>query len=141
MTTRESAGAIVTVDLNAVAGNWRSLKARLAPGADCRAVVKADAYGLGVRRIAPAFGLSDTTRPIRAFNRPRRLAWMIAWRLVPSPEQQTAMVRLRLPIAGFTVYSVPSTVNCTLCTTHEVSFWIFDSSWPLGCTPTTRSTS
>ena len=54
MTTRESAGAIVTVDLDAVAGNWRHLKARLAPGADCGAVVEADAYGLGARRIAPA---------------------------------------------------------------------------------------
>lgn len=80
MTTRATAGAIVTVDLDAIAGNWRMLKARLAPGAqapssidpaasvapvhmserlsppgtECAAVVKADAYGLGATRVAPA---------------------------------------------------------------------------------------
>lgn len=40
------AGAILTIDLSAVADNWRSLSARAAPAA-CSAVVKADAYGLG----------------------------------------------------------------------------------------------
>jgi alanine racemase len=54
MTTRATAGAIVTVDLDALAGNWRTLKARLAPNTECAAVVKADAYGLGAGRVAPA---------------------------------------------------------------------------------------
>jgi alanine racemase len=54
MTTHASAGAIVTVDLDAIAGNWRRLKKRLAPNTECAAVVKADAYGLGARRIVPA---------------------------------------------------------------------------------------
>ena len=54
MTTRETAGAIVTIDLDAIAGNWRHLKARLGSGTDCGAVVKANAYGLGAGRIAPA---------------------------------------------------------------------------------------
>jgi alanine racemase len=53
MTTRATAGAIVTVDLDAIAGNWRMLKARLAPGTECAAVVKADGYGLGAKRVAP----------------------------------------------------------------------------------------
>ncbi|MBM3733634.1 MAG: alanine racemase [Acidimicrobiia bacterium] len=53
-TTQATAGAIVTIDLRAVAGNWRMLKARLAPGSECAAVVKADAYGLGASRVAPA---------------------------------------------------------------------------------------
>ena len=54
MTTRETASAIVTVDLDAIAANWRLLKSRLASGAECAAVVKADAYGLGARHVAPA---------------------------------------------------------------------------------------
>lgn len=44
-------GARLTVDLGAVAANWRLLAAR---GADCAAVVKADAYGCGVARVGPA---------------------------------------------------------------------------------------
>lgn len=54
MTTADTAGAILTVDLDAVAANWRALKARLAPGAACAANLKADAYGLGAERVAPA---------------------------------------------------------------------------------------
>lgn len=47
------AGAILTIDLGAVVANWRLLRDRVAP-ADCAAVVKADAYGLGVARVVPA---------------------------------------------------------------------------------------
>ena len=51
-------GAVLTVDLAAVAANWRDLRARHAPreamlGA-VAAVVKADAYGLGAATVAPA---------------------------------------------------------------------------------------
>ncbi|MSP50451.1 MAG: alanine racemase [Alphaproteobacteria bacterium] len=49
-----NAGAILTVDLDAVAANWRLLAARAAPGADCAAMVKADAYGLGAEAVGPA---------------------------------------------------------------------------------------
>jgi alanine racemase len=44
--------AILDVDLDAIANNYRRL-ARLARGAACAGVVKADAYGLGAARIAP----------------------------------------------------------------------------------------
>jgi alanine racemase len=54
MTRAETAGAILTIDLDAIAGNWRLLRDKLAPGAACAAVVKADAYGLGAARVAPA---------------------------------------------------------------------------------------
>ncbi len=54
MPTAAAAGAILTVDLGAIADNYRTLKRRLAPGADCAAVVKADAYGLGAAAVAPA---------------------------------------------------------------------------------------
>ncbi len=47
------AGAILTVDLDAVAANYRLLRDRLGAAA-CAAVVKADGYGLGMERVAPA---------------------------------------------------------------------------------------
>jgi alanine racemase len=48
---------VLRIDLNAIAGNWRALARRVAP-ADCGAVVKADAYGLGVARVLPALASS-----------------------------------------------------------------------------------
>lgn len=46
------AGGILTIDLSALRRNYQTLRAR-ARGAECAAVVKADAYGLGMARIAP----------------------------------------------------------------------------------------
>ncbi len=46
------AGGWLSIDLGAVADNWRRLAA-IAHPAECAAVVKADAYGLGVARVAP----------------------------------------------------------------------------------------
>ncbi|WP_306028812.1 alanine racemase [Stappia sp. MMSF_3263] len=37
----------ITIDLGALAGNWKALSARLADGTECGAAVKADCYGLG----------------------------------------------------------------------------------------------
>jgi alanine racemase len=47
------AGAVLEIDLAAIAENWRRLGARLRPGATAAAVVKADAYGLGMAAVAP----------------------------------------------------------------------------------------
>jgi alanine racemase len=47
------AGAVLTVDLGAIAANYRLLVARAA-GAVVAGVMKADAYGLGMDRVAPA---------------------------------------------------------------------------------------
>ena len=44
-------GGTLTVDLDAVAANWRALVSRVVT-ADCAAVVKSDAYGLGLEQIA-----------------------------------------------------------------------------------------
>ncbi|MDQ0507284.1 alanine racemase [Xanthobacter agilis] len=41
------------MDLSAIADNWRTLAALSAP-AECAAVVKANAYGLGIDKVAPA---------------------------------------------------------------------------------------
>jgi alanine racemase len=45
--------AILTIDLAAIAANYRLLAAKVAP-AECAGVVKADAYGLGLAKVAPA---------------------------------------------------------------------------------------
>jgi alanine racemase len=50
---REEAQAVLTVDLDALVENWRSL-ARIAGGAECAAVVKANAYGVGLEEAVRA---------------------------------------------------------------------------------------
>ena len=50
-TPKARAGGILTIDLSAVAANFRLLQARL-DRTVCAAVVKADAYGLGATRVA-----------------------------------------------------------------------------------------
>ena len=47
------AGAVLEIDLGAVVANWRTLRARHLSG-PVAGVVKADAYGLGARAVAPA---------------------------------------------------------------------------------------
>ena len=47
------AGAVLTVDLDAIADNYRILAGQGAAGVGCAAVVKADAYGLGMAQVAP----------------------------------------------------------------------------------------
>ena len=49
----DTAPGILTVDLRALVANYRALAARVAP-ARVAGVVKADAYGLGADRVAPA---------------------------------------------------------------------------------------
>ena len=45
--------ALLTIDLTAIGENYEQLR-KLAKGAECAAVVKADAYGLGAARVVPA---------------------------------------------------------------------------------------
>jgi alanine racemase len=45
--TLQMAPGVLTVDLDALAANWKALESRAVP-ADCSAVVKADAYGCGL---------------------------------------------------------------------------------------------
>jgi alanine racemase len=54
------AGCTLTIDLGALAGNWRALAALCAP-ARCAAVVKADAYGLGIAHAVPALAEAGCT--------------------------------------------------------------------------------
>ena len=47
------AGGLLTIDLGALVENWRALSRRAMP-AECAAVVKADAYGCGLEKVAAA---------------------------------------------------------------------------------------
>ena len=47
-----TAASLLRIDLDAVARNYRLLKSKLG-AARCAAAVKADAYGLGIARVAP----------------------------------------------------------------------------------------
>lgn len=49
----DRAGAFLTIDLGAIVANWRLLRERLGK-AECAAVVKADAYGLGAAEVSAA---------------------------------------------------------------------------------------
>lgn len=53
-TSREAgmAGARLIIDLGAIASNWRKLN-DMTPKAECGAVVKANAYGLGIEQVVP----------------------------------------------------------------------------------------
>jgi len=54
MPSNAFAGAQLSINLDAITANWRALTARLKAGARAGAVVKADAYGLGLAAVAPA---------------------------------------------------------------------------------------
>lgn len=49
----EGAQAVLEIDLGAIVGNWRRLR-QAHPWGEVGAVIKADAYGLGAGRVAPA---------------------------------------------------------------------------------------
>lgn len=54
--------AVLTVDLDAIVGNWRTIRSRLASGCRAAAVLKADGYGLGAAPIARALRYAGCTR-------------------------------------------------------------------------------
>ena len=61
MTRSDFAGAVLTIDLDAIVENYRLLQSR-AGDAECAGVVKADAYGLGVDQVAPALASAGCRR-------------------------------------------------------------------------------
>ncbi len=54
--------AHLTIDLDAIAANWRALDRASASGVQTAAVLKADAYGLGARRVAQALARAGARR-------------------------------------------------------------------------------
>ena len=55
-----TAVTVLAVDLEAVVANWRALRDRL-HRAECAAMVKADAYGMGAAEVAPALADAGCT--------------------------------------------------------------------------------
>ncbi len=47
-----AAGGLLTIDLNAIRANYRTMRDKLSPATHCGCVVKADGYGMGASRIA-----------------------------------------------------------------------------------------
>ena len=72
----------LTIDLAALAGNWRQLARRAAPGR-CAAVVKANAYGLGLSEAAPALWGAGA----RAFFVAHLNEGIVARRVLPADAQ------------------------------------------------------
>jgi len=74
-TGTDAAGLVLTIDLGALARNWKHL-AELSGLSECAAVVKADAYGIGIEAAVPALlaagcrtffvALPDEGRRVRA---------------------------------------------------------------------------
>lgn len=56
------ATATLSIDLDAIAANWRSLDAASAPSTQTAAVVKADAYGLGIDKVARVLASAGARR-------------------------------------------------------------------------------
>lgn len=61
------ATATLTIDLDAIAANWRALDRLSGPEVQTAAVVKADAYGLGVTRIARRLAQAGARRFFLAY--------------------------------------------------------------------------
>jgi alanine racemase len=61
------ATATLTIDLDAIAANWRALDRLSGAGVQTAAVVKADAYGLGLARVAGALAGAGARRFFVAF--------------------------------------------------------------------------
>jgi alanine racemase len=57
----DNAGGVLEIDLAGIVANWLYLSRQVAPAA-CAAVVKADAYGLGARAVAPALAAAGCRR-------------------------------------------------------------------------------
>ena len=56
------ASGTLTIDLDAIAANWRALDRMSGPGVQTAAVVKADAYGLGATRVVRALANAGARR-------------------------------------------------------------------------------
>jgi alanine racemase len=100
------AGGVLTVDLNALAANWRLLQRRAAP-AECAAVVKADGYGLGLSPVVRAltragcrtFFVADLSEAVAAREACGDAAVYVLNGLLPGTAATYAGLRLR-PILG-----------------------------------------
>jgi alanine racemase len=100
------AGGVLTIDLAAIEANWRALSRRAMPS-ECSAVVKADAYGCGVERVAArlakagcrTFFVADLSEARRVRDAAPDSAIYVLSGLMPGTAASFAALRAR-PVIG-----------------------------------------
>src|SRR5690349_11226965 len=114
-TVPAGAGAVLTIDLGAVAVNWRTLRAMVGR-ADCAAVVKADGYGLGAARVGPVLEAAGCRHFFVA-----HLDEALALRPLLPPEAHVAVLNGLLPgtAAEFRAHGITPVLNSL----DQISAW------------------
>jgi alanine racemase len=110
----EEAGARLTIDLKALAANYRLLAGRAAP-VECAAVVKADGYGLGADKVVPALAAAGARCFFVALLSEARGLRAIAG------ESTLYVLNGLTPGAAATYAEIGA--RPVLCTTDEVAEW------------------
>ncbi len=110
-----AATGVITIDLRQLVANWRALSELVAP-AECGAVVKADAYGLGAGRVIPALWSAGC----RTFFIATPDEAETARRLVPA----ATIYALDGLIAGATADLISSAAIPVLGSIDEICAWV-----------------
>ena len=114
------AGAVLTIDLDALAANWRLLAARVHP-ALCAAVVKADAYGLGIERAVPALANAGCRVFFTAhFSEARRVSQALGARVLDS---KIYVLNGLMSAPGGVTDFVRAGLRPVLSSAHETGLW------------------
>jgi alanine racemase len=109
-------GATLTIDLRAIAANWRIMAAR-AGQAECGAVIKADAYGCGISHVAPAlYGTGCRTFFVAHLSEARTARAVLA--------DDAAIYVLNGLLPGSSASYPPINAMPVLGSTEELSEWI-----------------
>jgi alanine racemase len=109
------AGGILTIDLDAIVGNWRTL-ARHAVPAECAAVVKADAYGCGAQQVTRALAAAGC----RVFF----VAHLDEGRVVRQAAPEAVIYVLNGLLPGTAASYAESNLRPVLCSTEEWREWM-----------------
>jgi alanine racemase len=110
-----SATGVITIDLGQLVANWRALAELVAP-AECGAVVKADAYGLGAGRVIPALWSAGC----RTFFIATPDEAAAARRFAPA----ATIYALDGLVAGATADLISAAAIPVLCSLDEICAWV-----------------
>ena len=114
------AGAVLTIDLDALVANWRALAERVRP-AVCAAVVKADAYGVGIERAAPALAKAGCTVFFTAhFSEGRRVSQALGAHVNGC---KIYVLNGLMSAPGGVTDFVRAGLRPVLCSAHEIGLW------------------
>ena len=114
------AGAVLTIDLDALAANWRLLAERVRP-AQCAAVVKADAYGIGIERAVPALARAGCTVFFTAhFSEGRRVSQALGARV---KDCAVYVLNGLMSAPGGVTDFLRAGLRPVLASAHEIGLW------------------